>query len=98
MYKSLTLTSIYVNGLPSDAISTNEPNKQQVTALVRDVVKHLKLEGILSGATYKDLGQGSKAYEYQLDDLKILAIVKRLPIMQFEKDSSEYKYIDLEMY
>ncbi|OKP95180.1 hypothetical protein [Paenibacillus sp. P46E] len=101
LYKSLTLTTIYVGGpggYPVDAISTNEPNKKQIARLIHDVADQFKIEGSLSKGEYKDLGHGNKAYEYLYGETKMLIIIKRLPIIEFEKDNDDHKLIELNPY
>jgi hypothetical protein len=95
------LTSIYVggpSGFPVDTISTNEPNKKQIAKLIRDVADQIKLEGDLSKGDYKDLGLGNKAYEYIYGETKMLVFIKRLSIMEFEKETDDFKFVSLNPY
>lgn len=101
MYEVLTLTSICVGGpggYPVHTISTNEPNKNQIRRLLRDVAIKFKIEGELSKGECKDIGHGNKAYDYLYGDTKLLVLVKRLSIMEFEKESDDFKFVSLNPY
>ncbi|OME41439.1 hypothetical protein [Paenibacillus odorifer] len=97
MYKSVTLTSVYVGdiGVPVEIVSTNEPNKNHIFNLIGDIINKFNLSGEITKGTYKDLGHGSKGYEYFSADTKILVVVKRVQVMEFEKNSNGYYYAEI---
>lgn len=97
MYKSVTLTSIYFEniGVPVELVSTNEPNKKHILNLIEELKNKFGLTGELTKGTFKDLGHGNKGYEYFLADKKILVIVKRVQVMEFEKDGSGLNSVEI---
>lgn len=96
MYKKIVLIVIYFESFPVHITSTNEPNKSQITRLIKDVSEKLKIDGDL---IYKEFKQEKdfKIYSFTLDKLNINVNVTRLPIISFEKNKDHYEYTHLEL-
>ncbi|MFL1672575.1 hypothetical protein [Paenibacillus dendritiformis] len=97
MYKGLIVTSIFIKGIPSLTLSTNEPNKQQIMKLIREAVRIRSIKGDLGYKGYKPLNNGDKIYQFAIGEEDIVVAVERLPIISFEKNSDEYKFSSIEV-
>lgn len=97
MYKGLIVTSIFIKGIPSITLSTNEPNKQQIMNLIREAVRIRSIEGDMVYKGYKPLNNGDKIYQFAIGEEDIVVAVERLPIISFEKDSDKYKFTSVEV-
>jgi len=87
--KNVIITSIYIKNYPIHTASVNEPNKNQITELVRNAATKIKLDGTVSYQEYHDLGNGDKGYSFLVGETKVGVIVRRLPILKFGKGENE---------
>ncbi|AYB37577.1 hypothetical protein [Brevibacillus laterosporus] len=95
MMKNVIITTVHINGYPVHTASVNEPNKSQIASLIQQFKESFKLEGNLVYQKYDDLKHGDKAYSYLMGDNKILVVVRRLPILKFNKDSDGYTFAEI---
>ena len=63
----------------------NEPNKIQITDLIREVAKQSGKEGTIFYEKYHAMGGTHKIYMFRVDKKPVVAEVRRMPLVEFEK-------------